>query len=64
MPPTDASSLKFPSHPPTNTPYPDCDDFKTECVAYGIVEATHSVVAAVEAGYGPGIHQQSGYHVI
>ena len=52
MPPTDPSSLKSSSHPPTNTPYPDCDDFKTECVAYEIGDATHSVIAAVDTGYG------------
>ena len=64
MPPTAPSTFKSPSHPPTNTPYPDCNDVKTECVAYEIGDAIHSVSAAVEAGYGPVILQQTGYHVI
>ena len=64
MPPTDPSTFKSPSYPPTNTPYPDCDGFKTECVAYEIGEATHSVSAAVDTGYDPVFHQQTGYHVV
>ena len=35
----------------------------TECVAYEIGNVTHSVIAAVEAGYDPVILQQTGYHV-
>ena len=64
MPSTDPSTFKSPSHPPTNTPYPAPDDLKTECVTYEIGNVTHSVSAAVEAGYDPVIQQQTGYHVI
>ena len=64
MPPTDPSTFKSPSHPSSNAPYPDPDDLETESVAYEIGEATQSVSAAVEAGYNPDIHQQTGYHVV